>query len=1192
VSLTASSEFGCSNTITRDITINSTATTISSPDTVCLNTVVNFQNGSAPLPVSSVWDFGNAIQSDKLSDSTSYAAPGTYQVRLINTYAECVDSVFKNIVVRPRPTVDFTAANTIACQAPFSVAFQDLSPNSASWQWDFGDGNTSTSQNPVHNYTAEGQYNVTLTIVDRSGCTNSTTKSSFVRIVKPTVAVTNAPIGLCVGVAYSPIANINSLDGVASYFWDFGDGFTSTVLNPSHSYAATGNYTLRLIITTVGGCTDSVVYANNIRIGTTPNADFTASPLDVCPTDTVFFTTTSTASDQWSWNFGDGGTSGLENPSHVFSDTGSFNIVLIAYNNGCAQTVTKNLYVHVKPPIADFDIAVTCTNKRQVTFIDRSKVDAGYGLISYSWNFGDGSPTSNLQNPVHVYPAIGSYSVSLTVTNGSCSHLYQRTITLNTDTAGFTISKTTACKNEVISLTAVGSSPANIASYAWSFDGGAYIAATATTTHAFTTNGPHSIGLVITDINGCTDTIVRNAVIMIVGPTADFTAANTGGCANTTITFNDLSTPAGINQWRFDFGDAIIQNFTGAPFTHTYTDTGVYFVNLMVTDADGCTDTQLLATPIIISKPVPAFAAVSTRICPGAPLQFNDSSISRYPLSYRWDFGDGNSSILQNPIHTYAGSDSIYSVKLVITDSLGCTDSVTRLSYITARRPKPAFDIQDTTSICPPLETKFTFRGSDYESFLWYFGDSSTSTLANPNHFYNNYGNFIPKLYVFGYGGCIDSASAQVNVYDPLITTSLIYGPTTACNSLMVDYTLTTPPSTKFIFYPGDGTVDTTQRKTFQHFYPTFGYYSPLIQLTDSLQCLVYIGGPSQIRILGAEPLFGMDKKAFCDTGTVLFANFTIGNDPVVSSVWDFGDGNGSTDPDPVHTYSTPGTYYPSLTVNTLTGCSKTLVDTLRVYATPSPIITADTVVCINDVLLLQGGLALADTSIAWNWTFGNGATSVAQNPSTSYSTSGRFTITLDAANNFGCRASTTATVFVPPTPVVTVLNNPVIPVGSSVSLPVTYSPNIATYNWTPTKWLDCTDCPTPIATPKSTIKYKVDVTDIYGCRGSNDVTITVVCNDKNYFVPNTFTPNNDGVNDVFYPRGSGLTRVQSMRIFNRWGQMVYERKNFTANDATVGWNGTFNGKTAESDAYVYIIEFVCDNSVIIPFKGNVTLIR
>ncbi|MBC7849148.1 MAG: PKD domain-containing protein, partial [Chitinophagaceae bacterium] len=131
VSLTASSEFGCSNTITRDIIINSTATTISSPDTVCLNTVVNFQNGSAPLPVSSVWDFGNAIQSDKLSDSTSYSAPGTYQVRLINTYTECVDSAFKNIVVRPRPTVDFTAANTIACQAPFSVAFQDLSPNSA-----------------------------------------------------------------------------------------------------------------------------------------------------------------------------------------------------------------------------------------------------------------------------------------------------------------------------------------------------------------------------------------------------------------------------------------------------------------------------------------------------------------------------------------------------------------------------------------------------------------------------------------------------------------------------------------------------------------------------------------------------------------------------------------------------------------------------------------------------------------------------------------------------------------------------------------------------------------------------------------------------------------------------------------------------------------------------------------------------
>jgi gliding motility-associated-like protein len=100
------------------------------------------------------------------------------------------------------------------------------------------------------------------------------------------------------------------------------------------------------------------------------------------------------------------------------------------------------------------------------------------------------------------------------------------------------------------------------------------------------------------------------------------------------------------------------------------------------------------------------------------------------------------------------------------------------------------------------------------------------------------------------------------------------------------------------------------------------------------------------------------------------------------------------------------------------------------------------------------------------------------------------------------------------------------------------------------------------------------------------------VCNEKNYFIPNTFSPNGDGTNDVFYPRGSGINRIFSMRIFNRWGELVFERKDFNANEAAAGWNGTVKGKPAEQDVYVYIIEFICDNATIIPYRGNVALIR
>jgi gliding motility-associated-like protein len=112
------------------------------------------------------------------------------------------------------------------------------------------------------------------------------------------------------------------------------------------------------------------------------------------------------------------------------------------------------------------------------------------------------------------------------------------------------------------------------------------------------------------------------------------------------------------------------------------------------------------------------------------------------------------------------------------------------------------------------------------------------------------------------------------------------------------------------------------------------------------------------------------------------------------------------------------------------------------------------------------------------------------------------------------------------------------------------------------------------------------------GCSVADDISITVVCNGANIFIPNTFSPNNDGMNDIFYPRGKGVFTIKSFRVFNRWGQEVYEALNFNANDPSKGWNGYYNGRPAPADVYVYIIEVVCDNGVMLPSKGNVSLLR
>jgi gliding motility-associated-like protein len=247
----------------------------------------------------------------------------------------------------------------------------------------------------------------------------------------------------------------------------------------------------------------------------------------------------------------------------------------------------------------------------------------------------------------------------------------------------------------------------------------------------------------------------------------------------------------------------------------------------------------------------------------------------------------------------------------------------------------------------------------------------------------------------------------------------------------------------------------------------------------------------------------------------------------------------------------------------------------------------------VNTAEPINGLLAQPDTLTNWTWTFGNGQTSTRQNNSITYSTPGDYTIELTASNKIGCNNTISKSIHVNPIPTATPVQDPITIIsGASTNLPMTYTGDIISYTWTPVTRLSCADCPAPVANPQFTTTYNVRVVDGYGCRSSSDITVIVVCNNQNFFVPNTFSPNGDGTNDVFYPRGTGLFRIKSMIIFNRWGQVLFDRRDMKVNDPSAGWNGTFQGQKASADVYVYMLEILCDNNVVIPVKGNVTLLR
>ena len=189
----------------------------------------------------------------------------------------------------------------------------------------------------------------------------------------------------------------------------------------------------------------------------------------------------------------------------------------------------------------------------------------------------------------------------------------------------------------------------------------------------------------------------------------------------------------------------------------------------------------------------------------------------------------------------------------------------------------------------------------------------------------------------------------------------------------------------------------------------------------------------------------------------------------------------------------------------------------------------------------------------------------------------------------------TTGTVRITVYPIPTVNAGPDVKIPSgtvNTQLRAVYSGDVQQLKWSPSTGLSCTTCPNPIAAPKTTTSYTLTVTNNGACSATDALTLTVLCDKGNIFIPNTFTPNADGMNDSFYPRGRGILSVRSMRVFNRWGEQVFRRDNFFANDISAGWNGSFNGKLLVPDIYVYLIDFVCENQTIITLKGDIALVR
>lgn len=1339
---------GCKDTLIKQnaVTVGSVKPAFTTSDTVCINTPLIITNTSLPLPTSVTWSFGDGTSSTQINPVKTYTALGTYQVKMLAMFGNCSDSAFKTVMVLPKPTANFTSDDSTKCAYPFTVNFTSQAANASSYQWNFGDNTTSSLPNPAHTYNSAGNFDVQLVVTNANGCTDTLKKISYIRIVKPVVAFSNLPDSGCVSFTKSFTAVTNTIDPVTSYLWDFGDGSTSASAVPTHTYNIPGIYTVKVIITTAGGCTDTATMVRAIIVNSRPVAIFDALPKIACAKTLVNFTDQSQGNPiKWLWDFGDGSSSVLQNPGHVFNDTGYMNIQLIVWNSGCSDTVKYQNFVYIKPPVARFNFTFDCKNPMERIFKDLS-----VGADTWNWDFGDGN-TSSLQHPTHVYASPGSYIVTLTVTNNStgCDFATAKTIQVINTKANFFASDTVVCKGSVVTFN-TNISLAEVNKFDWNFGDGTVAVSSVSNiaTHQYLQAGTYSIRLIINNVLGCSDTLSRPMYVRVNGPTAKFGSASYGSCLNNLIVFKDSSVDDGqhpIQSWNWNYGDSNTEVLTAPPFQHNYAAPGIFVITLKTTDSQGCTDSFTLPSALVISKPVAAFKSLDTITCPNKAVNFDDQSLGPN-LKYMWYFGDGATSTNTSPVHLYT-TDGLYPIKLVVTDQYGCKDSLTRPTYISVITSVANFNMSDSFSTCPPLIVQFTNLSTNVVSQNWDFGDGTSANIGNPSHFYNYPGVYTIRLTVMGPGGCVDVKQKNIVINGP--KGNFTYTPLTGCNPVTANFVANTFDRASFIWDYNDGATIGTTDSVISHSYTNPGVYVPKMILVDVNGCQVPVIGKDTIVVNGVVANFNFLDKALCDKGMVSFTDSSLSNDNITAYSWFLGDGSTSTLQNPQHQYNATGLYYPKLVVTTLNGCIDSISSPTPVRVVSSPQIDINSTLsgCTPLNATFNGIITVADTSVLnWSWTFGNGNTSTLQNPVVqNYSVAGIYSIDLTVTNSSGCKDTVNKTIEAYPIPKVNAGKDTLLCNGYGILLLAT---GAASYSWSPSAGLSCTSCANPVAIPDSAIKYVVtgtsangciardtllvkvkypftiqyskpdtlcngqkiklfatgadnfqwtpptgldnsnialptaqpDTTTLYrvvgtdsagcfrdtgyvklkvypiptvnagddkiinigksidltavispdvtsvvwsptgsifrntypdisvkpnqnteytvevkndgGCMARDRVSVFVICDGSNVFIPNTFSPNGDGANDVFYPRGTGLFTIKSFRIFNRWGEKVFEKNSFKANDAAFGWDGTYKGAKLNADVFVYMIDIICDNFSILNYKGNVALIQ
>jgi len=657
-----------------------------------------FTDESSSAAVEWAWDFGDGNTSEEQNPVHTYSSTGTYTVCLTASNSQGSDQICQDVVAGAAPQ----AAFSFDILNDSDVQFTDQSSNQPDeWLWDFGDGSTSTEQNPTHTYAQPGIYTVCLTATNALGSN---------QICQEVVlgAAPQAAFGFDVLNDNEVEFTDQSSNQPNEWAWDFGDGNSSTEQNPSHTYAAPGIYTVCLTATNALG-SDQI--CQDVTVGAAPQAAFDFNALN--DSDVQFTDQSANQPNEWAWDFGDGNSSTEQNPSHTYAAPGIYTVCLTATNALGSDQSCQDVAVGGAPQ-AMFSFNIL--NDGEVQFTDQSANQPEEWL----WEFGDGN-SSTEQNPTHTYAEPGVYTVCLTVTNAiSSDQSCQDVVIAAPPQAGFSFE---LLNNSEVQFTDQSSNQPE--EWLWEFGDG-NSSTEQNPTHTYAEPGVYTVCLTVSNTGGSTQ--VCQDVTVGAAPQAAFSSDVLN---DSEVQFTDQSANL-PDEWLWDFGDG--NTSTEQNPLHTYEEIGNYTVCLTASNALGsdqiCQD---------ITVGAPPQAGFTFELLNDSEVQFTDESANQ-PSGWLWEFGDGNSSDEQNPTHAYA-EIGVYNVCLTVTNTLGINEICQDVTIGAAPQADFSFDIMEDG------EVQFSdLSANQPEEWLWDFGDGNSSTEQNPTHTYMESGMYTVCL--------------------------------------------------------------------------------------------------------------------------------------------------------------------------------------------------------------------------------------------------------------------------------------------------------------------------------------------------------------------------------------------------------------------------------------------------------------